>query len=214
MYTYPLELSNNEVDVSILAVTSSTISNSSSYLQYDLSHTNVPPFATTEEIDSIIIDDIELAASGRSTGPKEGNLCGLKILQSNISVLVTNYGNNQIGYSWTLPFINQMSYTRANSDCPDPSIPGDSGSAVLGNFNGTWKIVGLNFAGGTNGSGIDIGIFCRIDKVASLMQLESWDGSTLPYIDYENPETYIVTGQDSDKYKTIGGDRYWQVGLI
>lgn len=216
MYSYPLGTSSseNKVDVAILAVNESDVSNFDSYKQYGLTMNQPPQFATTEEINSIIIDDIPLAASGRSTGPKEGDLCGLSILQSNINTLVSNYGHNKPGYSWTLPFSEQMSYTRVNSDCPDPSIPGDSGSAVLGNFNGTWKIVGLNFAGGTTGSGIDIGIFNRIDKVAEYMQLESWDGSSLPYIDYENPETYVVTGQDSDKYKTIEGDRYWQVGLI
>lgn len=216
MFSYPLSTSSNtnEVDGAVLGLLSSVVSNSESFKQYQLSASSPPPFATTEEIDSIIIDDIPLAASGRSTGPKEGDLCGLTILQSNISTLVSNYGHNKPGYSWTLPFINQMTYTRANPDCPDPSIPGDSGSAVLGNFNGTWKIVGLNFAGGTNGSGIDIGVFNRIDKVAEALQIEAWDGTTINFIDIENPETNIVSGQDSDIYKTIGGSRYWQAGLI
>lgn len=215
MYSYPLSTSSsqNKADVAILAVSESVISGSDSYKQYGLSMNQPPEFATTEEIDSIITNNIPLAASGRSTGPKEGDLCGLSILQSNISILVSQYRHNKPGYSWTLPFSEQMTYTRINSDCPDPSIPGDSGSAVLGNFSGTWKIVGLNFAGGTTGSGIDIGVFNRIDKVAEFMQIESWDGGTTNFIDFDNPEYFTVSGQDSDLTKDVGGEVYWQAGL-
>lgn len=214
MYSYPIKKSNNEVDVAILGLLSSTVSNSESYKQYLLSTNSPTPFATTEEIDSIIIDNIPLAASGRSTGPKEGDLCGLSILQSNININVSGYGHNKPGYSWTVPFVGQITYTRVNPDCPGPSIPGDSGSAVLGNFNGTWKIVGLNFAGGTNSSGIEIGVFNRIDKVAEALEIEAWDGTTLNFIDIENPQTSVVNGQDPDFFKVIGGNTYWQAGLI
>jgi hypothetical protein len=212
MYSYPLKTSNNEVDVAIIGILNSVVSNSESYKQLGLSFTNVPPFATTSEINSILTNNIELAASGRSTGAKEGNLCGLKLLYSDYSVLVGDYSDNEPGYEWTLPFINQMVYTRANSECPNPSIPGDSGSAVLGKFGSTWKIVGLNFAGGSFGD-VEVGVFNRIDKVAEYMQIESWNGTTLNFINTENPQIAFVAGQSSSSNITLSGQTFWQAGL-
>ena len=212
MYSYPLKTSNNEVDVAIMGVLSSTISNSESFKQLGLSFTNVPQFATTSEINSILTNNIELAASGRSSGPKEGATCGLKLLYSDYFVLVGDYNDNEPGYEWTLPFENQMVYTRANPECPDPSVGGDSGSAVFGKFGGVWKIVGLNFAGGTFGS-VEVGVFNRIDKVAQYMQIEAWNGSTLNFIDINNPQTHYVSGKDSSTNKTVNGQVFWQAGM-
>ena len=212
MYSYPLKTSNNEVDVAIMGVLSSTISNSESFKQLGLSFTNVPQFATTSEINSILTNNIELAASGRSSGPKEGATCGLKLLYSDYFVLVGDYNDNEPGYEWTLPFENQMVYTRANPECPDPSVGGDSGSAVFGKFGGVWKIVGLNFAGGTFGS-VEVGVFNRIDKVAQYMQIEAWNGSTLNFIDIQNPQIHYVSGKDSSTNKTVNGQVFWQAGM-
>jgi hypothetical protein len=203
-----------EIDCCLIGLKESVISNSESFKQYGLSFTNVPVFATTAEIDSILTNNIELAASGRSSGPKEGSLCGLKALYSNYNVGVWGYMKNNDGFEYRKSFTNQIAYTRTNVDCPDPSIPGDSGSAVLGKFNGVWKIVGLNYAGGTFGSGIEFGVFNRIDRVASLMGIESWDGSSLNFIDLNNVETYQVQGFSPDLTVSVGGETYWQAGMI
>jgi hypothetical protein len=212
MYSYPIYNNNNYVDAAIIGVLSSVISNSESFKQLGLSFTNVPTFATTAEIDSILTNNIELAASGRTTGPKEGAICGLKLLYLNYNTSVDGYTDNEDGYSWSPEFIQQMVYTRVNPDCPDPSNSGDSGSAVFGKFGGVWKIVGLNFAGGTFGS-IDVGVFNRIDRVAEYMQIEPWDGSTLNFIDIQNPEIHYVSGRDSSPNKTVSGQVFWQAGM-
>ena len=45
------------------------------------------------------------------------------------------------------------------------------------------------------------------------MQIESWDGGTTNFIDFDNPEYFTVSGQDSDLTKDVGGEVYWQAGL-
>jgi hypothetical protein len=203
-----------EIDCCLVALKESVLSNSESFKQYGLSFTTPPVFATTAELDSILTNNIPLAASGRSSGPKEGSLCGLKALYVNYSSMVNGYRKNNDGYVWGKRFANQIAYTRVDQDCPDPSIPGDSGSAVFGNFGGTWKVVGLNFAGGTMSSGIDIGIFNRIDRVAALMGIEAWDGSQLNFIDLNNVSTYQVQGFNSNNTITVDGSTYCQSGLV
>jgi len=206
--------SPSEIDCCLVGLKESVISNSESYKQYGLSFTTPPVFATTAEIDSILTNNIPLAASGRSTGPKEGSLCGLKALFMNYTTRVNGYRKNNDGYIWSKRFVGQVAYTRINEDCPDPSIGGDSGSAVLGNFGGVWKVVGLNYAGGTLSNGIEIGVFNRIDRVASLMGIEAWDGSSLNFIDLNNVETYQVQGFSPDLTVSVGGETYWQAGMI
>jgi hypothetical protein len=202
------------VDCGLIAIKPDVISNSESFKQLNLTFTNIPEFATTEEINSLVVDNIELAASGRSTGHKEGSTCGLRAIGLNVlSNTFPYFKNENNGTAWEIPFTSQIEYCRVNSDCPDPSIPGDSGSVMLGNFNGTWKIVGLNYAGGTSEEGIEIGLFNRIDKVAEQMGIEPWDGSTPNFIDLENYETFFVEGTDSDLTKNIGGETFWQVGF-
>jgi hypothetical protein len=203
-----------EIDCCLVALKESVLSNSESFKQYGLSFTTPPVFATTAELDSILTNNIPLAASGRSSGPKEGSLCGLKALYVNYSSMVNGYRKNNDGYVWGKRFANQIAYTRVDQDCPDPSIPGDSGSAVFGNFGGTWKVVGLNFAGGTMSSGIDIGIFNRIDRVAALMGIEAWDGSQLNFIDLNNVSTYQVQGFNSNNTITVDGSTYCQSGVV
>ena len=214
MYCHLLSDAVAEIDCCLVALKESVISNSESYKQYGLSFTNAPVFATTAEIDSILTSNIELAASGRSSGPKEGSICGLKVLYMNYGPRVSGYKKNNDGFVWSKRFSNQIAYTRVYEECPDPSIPGDSGSAVFGKFGGVWKIVGLNYAGGTLSNGIDTGIFNRIDRVAELMGIEAWDGSSLNFIDLNNIQTYQISGFNSSRTITVDGQTYWQSGML
>ncbi len=214
MYCYLLPSTSAEIDCCLVALKESVTSNSQSYKQYGLDFTYAPIFATTAEIDSILTNNIPLAASGRSSGPKQGSLCGLKALYSNFSTSVQGYRKNNDGKIWIHPFRNQIAFTRVNESCPDPSIPGDSGSGVFGFFNGVWKLVGLNFAGGTLGSGIEVGIFNRIDKVAELMGIEPWNGSPTSFLNLNNIDTHEIQGFDSQRTITVNGQTYWQSGLV
>ena len=202
-----------EIDCGLIALKPEVISNTESFKQLNLSFDNVPLFATTEEINSLVIDNIPLAASGRSSGHKEGSLCGLKAVGLNVPVNTYPYYKND-GSDWSVPFSNQIQYSRMNSQCPNPSIGGDSGSAIMGNFNGVWKIVGLNYAGGSDENGNEYGFFNRIDKVAEQMGIEPWDGTTPNFIDLNNYEVFYSDGYDGDLTKSINGETFWQVGLV
>ena len=68
--------------------------------------------------------------------------------------------------------------------------PGDSGSALLAVIGGQYKVIGLVFAGSTDGTQM---IANHIDTVAELLNIEAWDGSvTVPYTE---AETITVFGK-------------------
>lgn len=218
MYSYPINTQFNSIDAAIFALDSSVILNEESFLQLGLSMSEPPEFATTEELDSILSNNIPLASTGRTTGPKEGDLCGLSLLYENHTTLVTGYRiniSNVVIGAW---FQNVMVFTRVNPDCPDPTVAGDSGSAILGLFNDKWKIVGLVFAGGYIGDAnsndvTDIGVFCRIDKILQQFDIEPWDGTEPNYIDYESYNIHTLPGKLEDIKLTIENDVYWSTGL-
>jgi hypothetical protein len=109
-----------------------------------------------------------------------------------------------------------MLFTRPDPTCEDPIAGGDSGSALIADFNGVWKIIGLVFAGGTivqAGVTYYVGVACRIDEIANIMQIEAWDGTAKNYIDDNSFQYITVPGGSSDLTKTCGGSTYWQVGL-
>lgn len=191
----------NRVDASIFAVRSSYISLTESYKQYGLSYTLPMSFASTAEIDGMVNPispyyDPPIYSSGRTTGPKEGNPCGLTITNISFSSDVE-----------LVNFSDCILFTRTDPQCPWPIAPGDSGSALIANFNGTWKIIGLCFAGNEFW-----GLACRIDNVASELGIEAWDGTSPSYID-TGSQLYITTpGQSGIKTVVCDGKTYWQIG--
>ena len=54
---------------------------------------------------------------------------------------------------------------------------------------------------------------CRIDNIASELNISAWDGST-PSFNSSTPETLYVEGYPTASYIDHGGKRYWQVGLV
>lgn len=163
-------------------------------------------FATTAEIDSID-SSTELASVGRTTGCKEG-ICGLRLLNLDTAVRVAGYGaTGGPGLPNGIVFSPVISFTRINPDCPYPIAGGDSGSSLLAKINGIWKVVGLNFAG--NGM---IGYACRIDNVASELNISAWDGSTPSYINPNSMKSFTVEGVSDSKTLTVGGTVYHNAG--
>jgi hypothetical protein len=110
------------------------------------------------------------------------------------------------------------------SVCPYPAWAGDSGSTLIANIGGIWKIVGLVFAGDgmpynppVTGLNYEIassmGLACRIDHVASQLGIKAWTGSIAPVVD-ENTIVYkTVSGSSSNSTLICSGSTYWQVGL-
>lgn len=205
----------------------------SSFQQVGLSYTSSMPFASTAEINNLMNTNPELYSSGRTTGAKgsPGTLCPLRIWSFvNSNVNYNLQGTSTPAYMQDLiAFVkpdNSASYAPSGSGasavvCPYPAWAGDSGSTLIANIGGVWKIVGLVFAGNGAPYGISgpyeiassMGLACRIDHVASQLGIKAWTGSAAPVVD-PNSITYVtVSGSNSTKIYNCSGSSYWQVGL-
>jgi len=198
--------SYNQVDGALVSIDQSVMSNSESYKQFGLSGTSVMPFATTSEINALV-GNVNVSSSGRSSGVKQGPLCGLAI--QGVSFVVGVRGFFKQGTPTVAYFNNCISFTRVNPDCPDPIYRGDSGSGLIANIGGVDKIVGLVFAGGST-----LGIAARIDEVASQLGIQAWNGSTPNFVDLSSKKLVTTGGLSSEKTITCSGQTLWQVGLI
>ena len=195
----------NQVDGALFAIYSNVISNSQSFLQHGLSISTPMPFASTSEINNALVGDYPLASSGRSTGAKMNSPCGLVV---NSLGAITYVGPFHDNGAYETPLFNDLiAFSRENADCNYPIYPGDSGSGLLANIDGTWKIIGLCFAGSNT-----MGYACRIDHVASQLGIQSWDGTSKPFIDINSIDIKAVPGTSTDKTIDCNGTTYWQMG--
>ncbi len=104
------------------------------------------PFATTAEIDNLLVTNPQLYSTGRSTGPKGLGTpgCELRIHQLNVSPTVGGYswhlasGNQQYGTSAAfnprLIAFYKPSGVPAQPHCLWPCAAGDSGSMLIANL--------------------------------------------------------------------------------
>ena len=229
----------NKVDGAIFSLycTSSTgatiIGFTSSFQQVGLSYTSSMPFASTAEIDNLINNNYELLSSGRTTGPKGSpdTLCPIRMFGfTSFPIAYPLQGNQTLSY-----FTDVIAFVKPNNSssfnpsapqttatlCPYPVWGGDSGSTLIANIGGTWKIVGLVFAG--NGAPYNpslgyqvassIGFACRIDQVASQLGIKAWTGSAAPVVDHDTIVYKTVSGSSSTSTLVCSGSTYWQVGL-
>lgn len=143
-----------------------TVDIEESFKQIGLDYNNPMPFATTSEIDSLITISRDIYSIGKTTGVKGLSLCKLAI--DNI------YGSTYVSaeFSELSLYVDLIFFS--NYDNNDPAIePGDSGSILIANFDGIFKIIGLVFAGDA-----EIGAACRIDNVAEMLGVEAWSNQT------------------------------------
>lgn len=176
------------------------------------------PFATTNEIDSLLTTpSVKLYSTGRSTGPKGwGSTSSCQLVVSGLSLSTTILDEDNLQYDFA--DIIQFRYADGSNF---PSAPGDSGSIVLADINGNIKVIGLLFAG--NGGSIDnpepgvhYAYLCRIDRIASSMNIRSWDSNyvinnTTPVADVKT-STYDVNSANNE-FAIVNGQKYWNVGL-
>ena len=211
------ENGNNYVDGAILSLKAEDVNITTSYQQAGVSDYTLPlPFATTLEIDNLLATNPMLYSSGRSTGPKGGVGCPMRVFSIFTATVLTF---KLQGTPTICRFIDLIRYVKPENDpslstiCPNPAYPGDSGSALIADFDGVRKIIGLVFAGQSVNSISYYGLACRIDRVASELGIEAWDGTAKGYV---NPAsiTYKTTSNGSSN-KTLICDEisYWQVGL-
>ena len=207
----------NFVDGAICSLEAEDVDVLTSYQQAGVNDYILPlPFATTLEIDNLLQTNPMLYSSGRTTGPKGGTSCPMRVFAI-FSSSVIQY-NLQGVPTWTY-WSDLISYVKPENDpslstiCDNPVYSGDSGSALIADFGGVRKIIGLVFAGQKEGAVFKYGYACRIDRVASELGIQAWDGTAKGYV---NPAsiTYKTTSNGSSN-KTINcaGTTYWQVGL-
>ena len=97
----------------------------------------------------------------------------------------------------------------------EPIAKGDSGSALLADFNGTREIVGLVFAGqpvSTTDPTIIYGYANRIDDVVEQIGISAWTGNAVSYSDTGNTEQHIVSGLSTDTTLVLSGKTFNQLG--
>ena len=198
----------NFVDAALFSLDPSVISMTSSYYIYGLTgQPGALPFATTQEIDNLLVDNPLIYSSGRTTGVKQG-ICSLAVASISDTILVSGYqlqGNTQ-----SVTYTDLIRFTRQDPSCTDPIYSGDSGSALIADYgNGVWKIIGLCFAGDDSTNGWA----CRIDQVASYLSIEAWDGTTKNFIDPSTITYITATGPSNQRYIDVNGQNYWQIGL-
>ena len=244
----PTKINNSDAAIFSLYCSSSTgtpiIGFTSSFQQVGLSYTSSMPFASTAEINNLFNTNPELYSSGRTTGAKgsPGTLCPLRFFSmADIAVPYNLQGTPTLAYMQdVIAFVkpeNSASYLPsgsggATSVCPYPCYAGDSGSTLIANFSGTWKIIGLVFAGDASTdiyytpSGVpglpaglpyrfasSMGFACRIDNVATQLGIKAWTGSAAPVVDHNTINYITTTGSNDISNLICSGSRYWQLGL-
>ena len=207
----------NTVDAALISINNPSVNLNinESFKQLGINYNLPMPFADTAEIDSLLVTPRTILSSGRTSGVKSGD-CGLKIKQ--LGAYLPNVGpayplqgvNRYISYN------DLICFTRLSENCNYPIFKGDSGSVLIADFDGVYKIIGLNFAGSSQvvNSTTDIGQFgyaCRIDNVAFELGIEAWDGT--PKNTVSTIEKVITPGGSPNKTIIVDGKTYWQVGL-
>lgn len=197
----------NQVDGALVTIASSSVTNAESFKQYGLFYNNPIPLATTAEIDTLLSTNPPIYSSGRTSGVKFGGLCGLRVFS--ITQIIPVNGYNLDGTTTPVTFNRCIGFTRTSSECPFPIVGGDSGSALIADFNGVYKIIGLVFAGSTY-----FGFANRIDDVASQLNISSWDGTTKNYFNTGSRQFRTTPGGSYNKTIDCNDNIYWQVGTI
>ena len=199
----------NYIDVCVVMMEPSVISNQSYKMWSPISepdYNNFMPFASTAEINNMLISRPYLYSTGRTTGPKGfGQDASCRLVVEGLGGIVTVRDNEPDIKNAVFADTILMRYEDSSNW---PGGPGDSGSAVVANFGGTRKIIGLLFAGTSNSV-----IICRIDRIADVMKVKAWDGSyniTTPtfkglLVDYYSNNAFQET-------VTYGGKTYYQAG--
>jgi len=213
----PISKTNlNYVDGAIFSLNSEDVDITSSFQTIGSDYTFPLPFATTAEIDGLLTTNPMLYSSGRTTGPKGGAVCPLRIFSLFSSTVLAYQLQGTSTYCYfsdQIVFVKPVTDPNISTICSNPIYSGDSGSALIADFDGVRKIIGLVFASGSVGGIIYYGYANRIDRVATELGVEAWDGSAKGYVD-TNSITYKTTiNGSSNKTLTCGGTTYWQVGL-
>lgn len=200
----------NYTDVALLIMKPSIVSNDSYKIHKpnNESEYNVHmPFATTSELNNLLVSNPRLLSTGRTTGPKgwsSAPSCTLRVVGIGVSSNVGYDGGELI-----LPFGDLIRFEYEDGG-PNPVAGGDSGSVLVADYNGQRKIIGIVFAGNSYQ-----GLACRIDRVVSELQIRAWDSSYSLSTSVPNHEIVVCDHNDSRSGLSkvqYNGSTYYQVG--
>ena len=240
-YSSPILTPKNRVDGALVSIDCNKIdfNNSWKISGFETLMVNPLPFATTAEIDNLLVTNPELYSSGRTTGPKGLGTpgCSLKVFGINVSSTVGGYkwhnsGGVQYGtwgdYENRLISFYKPSGNSSQPNCLWPCAGGDSGSVLIANF-GTqvqpnFKVIGLVFAGNSPYPSTStafnstttysqwLGFACRIDDVANQLSIKAWTGGTAPLVNPTTISTITLPGLSPLTATTCQNKYYYQVG--
>jgi hypothetical protein len=205
---------SNTTDVALFTIDDPTqITN----CQFDILNSCNLDFCTTQELDDIPFNNYPVYSVGRTTGPK-GTLCPLEFFGSYLSFDI-NYSTANDMFVGKIITMSNCILFRFQDQSNLPSFSGDSGSALIVDINGTLKIAGLLFAGDTSydESGNPISTFgagCRIDEIASQINISAWKGETITNNLGTTPKKLEIVRPLSDTRTTIvsGGKTFYLAG--
>jgi hypothetical protein len=201
-----------KVDGALVSIECDAIDYNESYKQLNLPFSTPMEFATTSEIDGLLVSNPNLYSTGRTTGAKGGATCPLRIFSIGVNIPVTPYKlqgvNEVVNFTDVLQFVRPENDPSLSTICIYPIYPGDSGSALVADFSGTPKIIGLVFAGSDY-----YGYACRIDHVSNELGIEAWLGGVKPTVDNSTIQMITVNGLNDDKTQVCDTKTYWQVGI-
>lgn len=172
-------------------------------------------FASTSEIDNLLSTPAtKLYSTGRTTGPKGWGSTESCQLVTEALAVTASITNSDVPNSGSYPFGDLIRFKYADNSA-NPVSGGDSGSILLANINGIIKVIGLVFAGG-GGNPITYGLACRIDKVATTLNIRAWDSSYV--LNNSTPTATVKTslfsnGNIDNLTKTIDNQTYYNIGL-
>ena len=220
---YPLRLPGaypfiyNDIDAAMFTIDAVNVSSSISFHQLNLVNSSYP-WASTSEIDNLLVTNPLLYSTGRTTGAKGEGVTKLRPTQFTIVAVDYNLQGTSttVYYQDVIMFVATLTVSGPITDtCYDPISGGDSGSALIADFAGIKKVIGLVFAGAEDGTGKTIyGVACRIDKVATLLNVSAWNGESINYSNVTGTLELDINGRDNREYiDHTDGHRYWQVGL-
>jgi len=228
--SYPLYRLNNEIDAAICSTTidytntsttkmaiKANLGNSdtrgNSWIPVGMNIDYNMRWATSNEIDSLAVDQSSmLFKSGWATGS-----VGSPGMDSNKDCEMYLSAAAFTGFVSGKQFKNVIQYKGRLG--LDPSSGGDSGSPLCALIDGTWKLIGIHFAGGRDRkTGEHHALACRIDKISQRLKIKWWDGinaykkSINNFSNTVNPTYATIAGHQRSPTMVIDGKTYYQVG--
>jgi len=193
---YPISKgSTNYIDAALISINEKQgntflLNTNESWKQLGLDYNEPFSFASTSEINSLIATPRNIYHAGRTTGPKGFGGCELVItsIVASQSIIYLEQNDPVI-----IPFADLISFKKSDNS-NYPTFSGDSGSVLIADFDGIWKIIGLVFAGSDTR-----GYACRIDRVAQSLNIGQWTNK-LNY-GYTPFAEFLITDFDYSKNK-------------